>query len=133
MVLFCVPSRAEDLSMGALIVDDNEDMRSLVRLLVELDPDLEVAAEAADACEALVAWRRHRPTSVVMDQQLPSAAGLDVAEMLLREDPGLPIVLFSAYLDDAAIERAQALGIRACISKDQVARLPELLAQHRRR
>ena len=118
--------------MGALIVDDNEDMRSLVRLMVELDPDLEVAAEAADACEAIRLWRAHRPTSVVLDQQLPSAPGLDVAEYMLREDPGVPIVLFSAYLDDAAIERAESLGV-ACLSKDQVTRLPGLLALHRRR
>lgn len=118
--------------MGALIVDDNEDMRSLVRLMVELDPDLEVAGEAADACEALAAWRRHRPTSVVLDQQLPGAAGLDVAEVMLREDPDMPIVLFSAYLDDAAIARAEELGVLACLPKDQVQRLPELLARTRR-
>ena len=119
--------------MGALIVDDNEDMRSLVRLMVELDPDLEVAAEAADACEAIHAWRTHRPDAVVLDQQLPSASGLDVAEVMLREDPTTPIVLFSAYLDDAAIARAEALGVLACVSKDQVALLPGLLARHRRR
>ena len=133
MVLFRCSPRADDQVVGALIVDDNEDMRSLVRLMVELDPDLEVAAEAADACEALAAWRRHRPTSVVLDQQLPSAAGLDVAEVMLREDPGMPIVLFSAYLDDAAIARAESLGVLACLPKDQVTRLPGLLARHRRR
>ena len=133
MVLLCCLDRADDGPVGALIVDDNEDMRSLVRLMVELDPDLEVAAEAADACEALQAWRTHRPDSVVLDQQLPSASGLDVAEVMLREDPTTPIVLFSAYLDDAAIARAEALGVLACVSKDQVARLPGLLARHRRR
>ena len=133
MVLFRRTRKADEHQMGALIVDDNEDMRSLVRLMVELDPDLEVAAEASDACEAIHAWREHRPSSVVLDQQLPSATGLDVAAVMLREDPTTPIVLFSAYLDDAAIARAEALGVRACLSKDQVSRLPGLLARHRRR
>ncbi|HYD09614.1 MAG TPA: hypothetical protein VEA78_05875, partial [Acidimicrobiales bacterium] len=64
--------------------------------------------------------------------QLPSATGLDVAEVILREDPTTPIVLFSAYLDDAAVARAERLGVRACLGKDQVVRIPELLALHRR-
>jgi len=119
--------------VGALIVDDNEDMRSLVRLVVELDPDMEVVAEAADACEAIHAWRDHQPDSIVLDQQLPSATGLDVAEYILREDPTTPIVLFSAYLDDAAIARAEELGVLACLPKDQVQQLPRLLARLRRR
>ena len=133
MVLSRPSLTADQPTVGALIVDDNEDMRSLVRLMVELDPDLDVVAEAADACEAMEAWRRHRPDSVVLDQQLPSAAGLDVAEAMLREDPSTPIVLFSAYLDDAAIARAERLGVRACLPKDQVVQLPGLLSLHRRR
>jgi two-component system nitrate/nitrite response regulator NarL len=133
MILLRRLGRADHGGMGALIVDDNEDMRSLVRILLDLDPELEVVAEAADACEAIAAWREHKPDAIVLDQRLPHATGLEIAEYILREDPGTPIVLFSAYLDYDAVSKAEELGVRACLSKDQVSRLPSLLAQHRRR
>lgn len=118
--------------MGALIVDDNDDMRSLVRLLIDLDPRLEVVGEADDGESALEAWRRLRPDSVVLDQHLPSGNGLDIAEIILLEEPGTAIVLFSAYLDDEALARAERLGVRACLSKDQASQIPALLVRHSR-
>ena len=118
--------------MGALIVDDNEDMRSLVRVLIDLAPDIDVVAEAADGCQAVKAWRDHHPDAIVLDLHMPGATGLEVAEYILHEDPTQPIVLFSAFLDDATVTAAEELGVSACLDKDQVARLPALLAQHRR-
>jgi len=119
--------------VGSLIVDDNEDMRALVRILLDLTPDIAVVAEAADGCQAVAAWREHEPDSIVLDQDMPGATGLEVAEYILHQDPTMPIVLFSAYLDDATVTAAEHLGIRACVDKDQLIRIPELLALHRRR
>lgn len=132
MVLLLAFMHADEDHVGALIVDDNEDMRSLVRLLIDLHPELEVTAEADDGTSALEAWRRVRPDVVVLDQQLPGGEGLDVAEIMLLEDPTTAIVLFSAYLDDDALARADRLGVRACLSKDQATEIPALLARHRR-
>ena len=110
--------------MRVLVVDDNEDMRSLVRLLFDLDGVETV--EADDACPAARAWNETRPDFVVLDYQLPTHSGLDVAEWMLAQDATTNIVLFSAYLDDAAIARAEALGVRACVSKERVRELPSL-------
>lgn len=133
MVLFFRSDRADETHVGALIVDDNEDMRSLVRVLIDLDPDNDVVAEAADGCEAVRAWREHHPDAIVLDHHMPGATGLEVAEYILHQDPTTPIVLFSAYLDDATVATAERLGIRACVDKDQIARIPALLSLHRRR
>ena len=111
--------------MLALVVDDNEDMRQLVKLHLDLAGGIDVI-EADDACPAAKAWADRRPDVVILDYQLPTHDGLEVAQWMVGQDPAVQILLFSAYLDDAAIARADELGVRACVSKDRVSELPGL-------
>jgi CheY-like chemotaxis protein len=117
-------------TVGAMVVDDNEDIRRLVCLLVDLTEGAEIVAEARDASEAMEQWRQHHPDVIVLDYRLPDRNGLDVAEQILAEAPDTPIVLFSAFLDDVALARAEELGIRECLSKDEVRRVPGLVLQY---
>jgi CheY-like chemotaxis protein len=111
-----------------LIVDDEADMRCLVRMVVEAaNQGLVVSGEAASGDEALAHWRRHRPAAVVLDERMPGMSGLELAQHILAEDPDQPIVLFSAFLDRGTRQAARALGVRVCLDKTQVARLPEEL------
>jgi DNA-binding NarL/FixJ family response regulator len=118
-------------SNRALIVDDDDDMRFLVRVLIEAaNEGLAVAAEARNAEEAVDRWREHRPDVVVLDNRMPGRSGLEVAAEILAEQPDQSIILFSAYLDDETVRRAGALGVRACLSKDHYDQLPAALWQH---
>jgi DNA-binding NarL/FixJ family response regulator len=111
-----------------LIVDDEEDMRVLLRATIEAaNQGLQVAAEAGDGEEGLAQWREHRPEVVVLDQRMPGLSGLEVAEQILAEHPEQHIVLFSAYLDDDTRQQAADLGIRACVSKSDFSRIPQVL------
>ena len=110
--------------MRALVVDDNEDMRQLVKLVLDLG-GIDVV-EADDACPAAKAWTEARPDVVILDYQLPTHNGLDIAQWMMNQDPSTAIVLFSAYLDGHAIARADEIGVRACVSKDRVSDLPQL-------
>ena len=114
-----------------LLVEDEEDMRYLVRVVLEFAEDpIQITAEACDVDEGLAVWRQLRPHITVVDYRLPGGNGLDVAEQILAEDPAAPVVLFSAFLDARTIERAERRGVRACVSKDQVKDLPALLHRH---
>ena len=118
--------------MGAptrtLIVDDEEDMRFLVRAVIEAaNNGLSVSGEAADGEEALERWREHRPEVVVLDQRMPGMSGLEVAERILAEHPEQRIILFSAYLDDETAAEASRLGVELCLTKSEYGRLPEAL------
>ena len=113
--------------MGMLVVEDNEDIRFLLNTIIDLHPELELSGIANDAEEGLRLWRELQPSLIVLDYRLPGRDGLDLAEEILTEQPEQDIVLFSAYLDDRTIQRAEALGIRACVSKDHINRLVELL------
>jgi DNA-binding NarL/FixJ family response regulator len=115
-------------SNRALIVDDDDDMRFLVRVLIEAaNEGLAVAAEARNATEAVDQWRAHRPDVVVLDNRMPGRSGLEVAAEILAEQPDQSIILFSAYLDDETMARADELGVRACLSKDHYDELPAAL------
>ena len=67
-----------------------------------------------------------------MDQRMPGLSGLETADRMLRESPGQAVVLFTAYLDDDIKRMADAVGVRACVRKDQagkvIARLRECAA-----
>ena len=113
-----------------MIVDDEEDMRALLRSLIEVaNEGLKVADEAADGDEALRRWREHRPEVVLLDQRMPGLSGLETAELMLREDPTQMVILFSAYLDEDIKLAAAGLGIRRCVSKGDAQRLVSRLRE----
>jgi YesN/AraC family two-component response regulator len=117
-------------TLRVLIVDDEDDMRALLRNLIELaNEGLAVAGEAADGDEALALWRREQPEIVLLDQRMPGLSGLETAERMLREDPATKVILFTAYLDEAITAAANRLGVRRCVSKGDAKRLVERLRE----
>ena len=108
-------------SVRVLIVDDEEDMRVLMRNLITLaNEGLSVAGEAASGDEALGRWREVRPEVVLLDQRMPGLTGLETAKAILREDPTQTIVLFTAFMDPEVKTAADEVGVRACVSKRDV-------------
>ena len=110
-----------------LIVDDSEDMRSLVRLLFDLEAAIEVVGEAPSCAAGVAIWRERRPDVVVLDYRMEDASGLVAAREILEEDPSATIVLFSAFLSDHAVVEAQRLGVRGCVLKDQLHALTDFV------
>lgn len=116
---------------SALIVDDEEDVRFLLRQVIQTaNNGLFVSDEAATGEEALVKWAAHRPNVIVLDNGMPGASGLDVAEKILREHPEQSIILFTAHLDRETVRRAKALGVRACLAKDDYNQIPDAIRLH---
>ena len=113
--------------MRALIVDDEPDMRLLMRCTLQLEPALQIMGEVGSGEEAIRAWQADRPDVIVMDLRMPGMSGLDAAEHILRRHPLQAIVLFSACLDAADRLRAVRIGVRACLDKLDFGRLPEVV------
>ena len=116
--------------LRALIVDDDSDMRFLVRMTIEVaNHGLSVAGEAASGADALAAVAEDRPEVIVLDNRMPGMTGLETARRILADHPDQSIILFSAYLDAQTKAEAAAIGVRTCIDKTDVDRLPEALWQ----
>lgn len=116
-----------------LIVDDELDMRMLVRLVIEMaNNGLSIVGEAADGAEALRVWRdldAPQPDVVILDNRMPELSGLEVARRILAERPGQLILLYSAFLDDDVRARAAEIGVARCVSKQELDHLPTLIRE----
>jgi CheY-like chemotaxis protein len=115
-----------------LIVDDEMDMRMLVRVVIEMaNHGLSIVGEAADGDEAIRVWRDLNgpptPDVVILDNRMPGLTGLEVARRILAERPGQLIVLYSAFLDEQVRAEAHEIGIATCVSKDDLDRLPSVI------
>ena len=120
--------------MRVLVVDDDSDMRLVVRLYLTMsDESLEVVGEAGDGRAAIDQWAELEPDLIVLDVSMPGLSGIEVARQILAEDPTQPIILFSAYLHPSVIAEAEKAGVRECIDKDQLQRLAEAATKHGRR
>jgi CheY-like chemotaxis protein len=97
-----------------LVVDDDRDMLSVIKAVLE-DDDCAVDA-AADGLEALVIARSHMPDLVVLDATLPTLDSGDVAAQLHElGGPTIPILVITA--DGRASEKARRLGAYAYLRK----------------
>jgi CheY-like chemotaxis protein len=117
-----------------LIVDDEMDMRMLVRVVIEMaNHGLSIVGEAADGDEALRVWRDLNgppiPDVVILDNRMPGLTGIEVAQQILAERPGQIIVLYSAFLDDEVRAAAEDVGIATCVSKEDLDRLPGVIQE----
>ena len=95
------------MPIRVLLVDDNADVRLLLRLGIELRPGFEVVGEAQDGREALALAAACGPDIVVLDREMPVADGLSVLAALRETCPTSVIVLYTAAAN-AEVQRAAA-------------------------
>ena len=125
---------AVDTRPTVLIVDDEVDIRVLVRAILESSGlGVQVVGEAVDGDDALAVFNTLDPPDVpdvvILDNRMPGKEGLEVAAEMLDQEPRQHLVLFSAFVTPEIEERARALGVRACVGKSDFARLPELVVE----
>ena len=116
------------MDIPTLIVDDHADIRLLMRLILEqADEGLTVAGEAANGQEALDRVDDCDPLVVVLDEMMPDMTGVETATRLRARRPAQIMILCSAYLDDGVLARARDAGVRACVSKEDLHELPDVI------
>ena len=100
-----------------LIVDDHPIVRSGLRRLLTVEPEIEVR-EAANGREALSVFREQQPTLVILDLNLHGVGGLEVLSRLKAIDPDARILVLSMHDDQIHVTRALQAGAAGYVSKN---------------
>jgi two-component system, response regulator PdtaR len=107
---------AADRPPLALVAEDATIVRlDLSRMLVDRAGFAEVI-EARDGEEAVALARQHQPDLAILDVNMPKLDGIEAARIILAERP-LPIVMLTAYADEASVARAVDAGVFAYVVK----------------
>jgi DNA-binding NarL/FixJ family response regulator len=91
------------MTLRVLIADDQEMVRSGLRLILEDQPDITVVAEAADGAEAVALARRLRPDVCLVDIRMPRLDGIEVTRALAGAgvpDPLRVVIVTTFDLDE---------------------------------
>ena len=100
-----------------LVVDDEPDLRLLVRMTLEGEGY--TVAEASTAAEAVALALELRPSLVLLDIRLPDSDGFDVLRTLksTKELAATPVVMMSAHSSPPTLEKAEVIGSHDYIVK----------------
>ena len=100
-----------------LVAEDTEDIRHLVKFMLELKGCQ--VLEAAHGKEAVELAPQHKPDLILMDLRMPVLDGLEATRQLrqIPETKNIPIVALSAHCEDGRHEEAIAAGCDDCIMK----------------
>lgn len=103
-----------------LLVDDDPDIRFLLRATLARDEHFDVVAEAANGAEALDAVTATDVDLVVLDREMPVMDGLTALPLLHERAPGAAVVLYTARNDDVTRQAAVASGAAGVVGKEAI-------------
>jgi DNA-binding NarL/FixJ family response regulator len=107
-----------DDRIRVLCVEDHEIVREGLVLIIDQEPDMEVVGSAVSAEEALLLFRRLRPTITLMDLRLRGSNGVDGIVAIRREDSAARVIVLTMYDGDEDIYRALQAGAATYLNKD---------------
>ena len=111
-------------AITVMLVDDQEDVRFLLRSILASENGIDISAEASSGEEALAVLADIDPDALILDAKMPGLDGLETAARALAARPAQRVVLCSATFDPAVWDGARTAGVAACLSKDDLFGLP---------
>jgi DNA-binding NarL/FixJ family response regulator len=108
------------MTIRVLVVDDEELVRTGLRLILEAEPDLVVVGTAVDGASGVAAARRFRPDVVLMDIRMPGLDGLAATRELLGGPDPAPcrVVVLTTFDVDEHVYAALRAGASGFLLKD---------------
>ncbi len=99
-----------------LLIDDHQVVREGMRRMLELEADLEVVGEVADAKEALTQAELLSPEVILMDIKMPGMDGIELTRQLKEKQPSCNVLMLTLY--DEYLAQAIEAGAVGYLLKD---------------
>ncbi len=106
------------MTVRIMIAEDQTMVRQALVALLELEPDIEVVAQAATGDEALAMARKHGPDVAVLDIEMPGASGIEVAQRLQADRFAGKVVIVTTFDRPGYLRAAMAAGASGFLLKD---------------
>ncbi len=117
------------VTLRAVIVDDEELARGLLREYIRSTPGVELAAECANGFEAAKAIPALKPDVVILDVQMPKLNGFEVLELIGVQTP----VIFATAFDDYAMRAFDANAVDYLLKPFSLERFQTAISRVRQR
>jgi len=101
-----------------LLADDHTLVRAGLRKLLESIAGMEVVGEAGDGLELLALAAQLQPQLVLMDIAMPGLNGLEATARVLKESPGIRVLILSMHQNEEYVRQALRHGAVAYLLKD---------------
>jgi DNA-binding NarL/FixJ family response regulator len=105
------------MNARVVIVDDHKMFRDGLRGLINAEPGMEVVGEAVDGREAIEVARRLSPDVVIMDISMPGMNGIEAMRHLIKESPGVKVIMLSMYSSGPLVQSVLAAGATGYVLK----------------
>ena len=117
--------------MRIVLIDDDQLVCMSLKMILEADSDITVAAVGNDGAEALPLYKEHNPDVLLMDIRMKGMNGTDALAELVKEYPDAKVLFLTTFVDDEYIVKALELGAKGYIVKQNYENIvPALKAVH---
>jgi DNA-binding NarL/FixJ family response regulator len=101
-----------------LLVDDQTLIRQGIRLLLEIEPDIQVVGQAGNGRAAIEQVEALHPDVVLMDVRMPEMDGVAATRELSAHHPEVKVIILTTFEDDETVFEGLKAGARGYLLKD---------------
>ncbi|WP_138206795.1 response regulator transcription factor [Haloimpatiens lingqiaonensis] len=105
--------------MRIIIVDDDGLIRDSLKLILDIEEDIQVIGTASNGREAIELCRKKNPDIVLMDVRMPTLDGVLATKEVKSENPNIKVIILTTFKDDEYIAEAIKNGAEGYILKNQ--------------
>lgn len=103
--------------LRVLVAEDNDDLRSLLVMLISAEPDLECVGTASDVETVLTSAAQNEADVLVLDLELQGRSSIDLLKTVKKNGSHITIVVFSGHSHPEMIRHTLAAGADAYVPK----------------
>jgi two-component system response regulator DesR len=115
------PAQSSATKIRVLLAEDQTMVRGALAALLELEPDIQVVAQAANGREAERLTRELKPHVAVTDIEMPEWTGLEYAAALKDSGAKTSVIILTTFARPGYLRRALDAGARGYLLKDSPA------------